>query len=801
MVDIQTYGNVELVVRERLKKTRPEIEESLVRIAEGNPLAAEPERRRRVDRLQTKAQLTREQAEMISTAIEASAEPVKVGRKPAAAAAKPVGPEAILGSTLDFVGVAFLERGRRAADAVGRVAFLNEMPQGTGFLVGPNLFLTNHHVIPTPQDAARLQVQFDYERDKANALRVPTTFLFDPKLCFVTDGIEGLDYTLIGLGGRRSGARALDEFGFLVLSNAGDKHMLGEIANLVQHPDGRFKELVLRENHLVARDETLQVLHYVADTEQGSSGSPVFNNEWEPIALHHWGGPWHEVMGTDGQPLAREINEGIRISAIVTDLEKRLGTLDAVNKATVSKLLDRWEEAGRLKLQPVSPGGNEAASGEIAERGEATDRAAADGKVRLNEDGSVTWSFPIEISVRAPMAAASVAARATGAGSSRPRAEAASWKTENFDDRGGYEPGFIPGFILPLPNHEGAPGSAAKNQLAKPGDDPFELPYHHFSIVMNASRRLAYFTGCNIDGSRIKAINRDDKSVIDDPTLKDLGVESLGDLGDMGAEASDDFRPDRRILPEEQMNRPFYEKQKVAGFPDPQSNERKARIFQKGHITLRGDPAWGTDSEAVAAERDTFFYTNAAPQLGFFNQGSALNRPGSKGKLRWRAVETYVLRNAVTMRSRVTVFAGPVFAEADPPYRFDSKVPLRFWKIATWNDGNDLRSIALLADQGPLIEVMPEAMLARAEAFGDDLELARVSEFLTTVAEIERLTGLDFGSLLRDADIRAGQEAIGGPAQTLEPEDLAPVPKPYARPARSSPRTAKKAPKPRQSPK
>ena len=44
-------------------------------------------------------------------------------------------------------GVAFLERGRRAADAVGRVAFLSDAPQGTGFLVGPGLFLTNHHVI------------------------------------------------------------------------------------------------------------------------------------------------------------------------------------------------------------------------------------------------------------------------------------------------------------------------------------------------------------------------------------------------------------------------------------------------------------------------------------------------------------------------------------------------------------------------------------------------------------------------------------------------------------------------------
>ncbi|MGE0238900.1 MAG: DNA/RNA non-specific endonuclease, partial [Parvibaculaceae bacterium] len=270
------------------------------------------------------------------------------------------------------------------------------------------------------------------------------------------------------------------------------------------------------------------------------------------------------------------------------------------------------------------------------------------------------------------------------------------------------------------------------------------------------------------------------------------GVESIGLEG---AEASDDFRPDRRILPEEQMNRPFYERQIVAGYLDAQSSERKARIFQKGHIVLRGDPAWGTDRDAVAAERDTFFYTNAAPQVGFFNQGSARNRPGTKGTLRWRAVETYVLRNAVTMKSRVSVFAGPVFDDKhDPPYRFDSKVPMRFWKIAMWSDGAALRSIALIADQRPVIEVMPEAIEGRPEAYGDEKELARVSEFLTTVKEIEDLTGLDFGKAVRQADIRAGSKAQ--PVQTLEPEDLTRRrPRPRAA-ARKRPATAKAAKRP-----
>ena len=304
MVSIETFGQVENIARERLKRTKPQIEASLNYIAAGNPLASEPERSRRLDRLQTKASLSRDEATMISAAIDMSA------AEPASGAAKARGPEAIQGSTLDFVGIAFLERGRLAADAVGRVAFLNEGPQGTGFLVAPKLFLTNHHVISSAADSRRFQVQFDYEYDKSNLVRPTSSFLFDPDLCFVTDDIEGLDYTLIGIGDRRSGPRTLSEFGFVPLSDSGDKHMLGEIANVIQHPEGRFKEVVLRENRLVARDETQEVLHYVADTEQGSSGSPVFNNEWEPIALHHWGGPFREVMGIDGQRSPRRSMRG-----------------------------------------------------------------------------------------------------------------------------------------------------------------------------------------------------------------------------------------------------------------------------------------------------------------------------------------------------------------------------------------------------------------------------------------------------------------------------------------------------------
>ncbi len=52
-------------------------------------------------------------------------------------------------------------------------------------------------------------------------------------------------------------------------------------------------------------------IHYETDTQPGSSGSAVFNDEWMVIALHHSGVP-------DPKDSTKYIaNEGIRISSIV----------------------------------------------------------------------------------------------------------------------------------------------------------------------------------------------------------------------------------------------------------------------------------------------------------------------------------------------------------------------------------------------------------------------------------------------------------------------------------------------------
>ena len=47
-------------------------------------------------------------------------------------------------------------------------------------------------------------------------------------------------------------------------------------------------EVSLRFNQVVAVEN--KRIYYLADTEEGSSGSPVFDDSWRLVALHHSGG-------------------------------------------------------------------------------------------------------------------------------------------------------------------------------------------------------------------------------------------------------------------------------------------------------------------------------------------------------------------------------------------------------------------------------------------------------------------------------------------------------------------------------
>jgi Trypsin-like peptidase domain/N-acetylmuramoyl-L-alanine amidase len=63
--------------------------------------------------------------------------------------------------------------------------------------------------------------------------------------------------------------------------------LLGEPVNIIQHPKGRQKEIVIYNNRVQMISEDF--IQYETDTEPGSSGSPIFNARWQLVGIHHSG--------------------------------------------------------------------------------------------------------------------------------------------------------------------------------------------------------------------------------------------------------------------------------------------------------------------------------------------------------------------------------------------------------------------------------------------------------------------------------------------------------------------------------
>lgn len=726
-------AHIAAAARKRVREQSEQIAQSLRAIAEGRPGDAEPEGSRRAAVLGRRIGLSYEDA---------------------ARAMPRTGAEKVWGKTIDFVDVAFLERGVHAARAVARVATPDSQGLGTGFMISPRLFLTNNHVIESGRSAQELVIEFDYERDLRGRQRPVTRFRFAPEICFITCHEDDLDYTVVAIGERIVGRGELRSFGFLPISASRDKHQLGDHVNIIQHPDGRLKEAVLRENQLVSRAKT--ALHYVADTEPGSSGSPVFNVLWQPVALHHWGSPYRDLIDDAGVPIPKTVNEGIRISAIVSDLNTRKTSQPATSRTLITEALAAGlDPEATLRSDDVQAAHTDGASGLPFE---------------LGTDGTATWTIPLRLSIQIGGMDAALPARLPARVEIMERAGNDSFDTaatnevrvvvdRNYESRGGYDPEFL-GVLVPLPGlATPAARSAAARSRQPTGDDPHELRYEHFSVVMNGKRRLAFFTATNIDGAQAKSYDRRTGRV------SDIVREDDEDA----AEAAEQWFLDDRIKDSEQTPPDFYKGQTALdaqGMPitDKRKSDHMNRIFQQGHLTRRQDPLWGDDEVIIRANADTFHVTNRAPQVGFFNMGVYKREAESGGgQLHWRALEDYALNNAQVDRERVTVFTGPICDdENDYPWdrgRADMegfKAPREYWKIVVRVEYGELRATALIADQSPLIDYVPEVRYSDEEAKRVSFE--QVKRYQVSIREIQERTGLDFGKEVLAADTYQGGE-------------------------------------------
>lgn len=298
--------------------------------------------------------------------------------------------------TNDLMSIGFFERGLQAAQSVARIAVRG--PQGslagygTGFMVSPRLLLTNNHVFRAPDEAAGSVAEFNFKALLDGQTTTPTSFHFAPEDFFLTD--PELDFSLVAL----RDAPELGQFGWLRLIGETGKLMVGEKVNIIQHPNGEPKQIAVRENQVV--DELELFLHYKTDTAPGSSGSPVFNDQWEVVALHHSGVPERDAQGrivtTDGRVwadwmgehrVAWKANEGARVSRLVARIQKE--SLEGDWRRLRAEMFDKQPPTLNLFR------GLER-SEEPKERLEAPDGVR---RSLAKQDGVAIWTIPLHISV------------------------------------------------------------------------------------------------------------------------------------------------------------------------------------------------------------------------------------------------------------------------------------------------------------------------------------------------------------------------------------------------------------------
>jgi len=200
----------------------------------------------------------------------------------------------------------------------------------TGFLVRDDLLLTNwHSFFDTESDKKDWEEQKKINRAKKHARQTkalfgyfnnkcdPDLYELDPETTFICSA--KYDYCLIsikGNPGRKWGVIELPE----------KPHALPNKVIILQHPNGQPQKAVYKNNDLIPRSDSSDYLKYcikyIADTQSGSSGAPVFDESMRLIALHHSSDRHAEDFSSEVR------NEGVLIEYIIEDIKKRDPDID-----------------------------------------------------------------------------------------------------------------------------------------------------------------------------------------------------------------------------------------------------------------------------------------------------------------------------------------------------------------------------------------------------------------------------------------------------------------------------------------
>lgn len=200
---------------------------------------------------------------------------------------------------------------------------------GTGWLIAPDLLITNYHVVEARDQheesvaytdiCAQVQgtlVWFDYWKEQSPPLK-------EHQGAELVAYSQELDYALLRL---KNDPQLASRRPLVIIATRPTLRQ-GDHLNIVQHPQGGPLRYAIRNNYYVQNDQVKDhLLHYLTDTEAGSSGSPVLNDAWHVLALHHAARPTSprkynmEMQGLGRRKVVNYYNEGIALYKIMEDL-------------------------------------------------------------------------------------------------------------------------------------------------------------------------------------------------------------------------------------------------------------------------------------------------------------------------------------------------------------------------------------------------------------------------------------------------------------------------------------------------
>jgi len=202
----------------------------------------------------------------------------------------------------------------------------------TGSLVSPNgHFLTNNHCIEEEYGASTLEVWWNYKAATCGGSSGEYDHVTTGSTFRTTN--PTLDFTLLQI----SDPTLYDRYGYLKI--AARNPVKGESIWIPQHGGGTIKKFAVDSDmdggHATVVDESVSGygsdtdIGYWADTEEGSSGSPVLDSNNKILALHHFG-----VYYSCGD---YDMNQGVKMSLIYPEIAEYLGDIIPPSVSSVAK--------------------------------------------------------------------------------------------------------------------------------------------------------------------------------------------------------------------------------------------------------------------------------------------------------------------------------------------------------------------------------------------------------------------------------------------------------------------------------